>query len=36
NAKTWLSAREKGKLKLVGRDYQVIDGEVVEFKFGAG
>lgn len=33
-AKTWLAAREQGGLRLVGRDYQINDGEVVEFKFG--
>lgn len=30
---SWQKAREKGKLRLVGRDYQLKDGEVVEFKF---
>lgn len=30
---SWLKARKKGRLKLVGRDYQLRDGEVVEFKF---
>lgn len=31
---SWQKAREKGKLRIVGRDYQVKDGEVVEFKIG--
>ena len=29
----WQKARETGKLTLVGRDYQLNDGDVVEFKF---
>lgn len=30
---SWQGAHEKGKLRLEGKDYQVQDGEVVEFKF---
>lgn len=29
---SWQDARERGKLRIVGRDYQVKDQEVVEFK----
>jgi len=29
---SWKSAREKGALKIVGRDYVVQDGDVIEFK----
>lgn len=29
---SWQKTKEKGKLRVVGRDYQVKDGEVVEFK----
>lgn len=28
----WANAREKGKLQLVGKDYMVKDGDVIEFK----
>jgi len=28
---SWGKAREKGKLKLAGRDYRIKDGEVIEF-----
>lgn len=31
-AKSWKDAREKGWLKIVGKDYIVEDGEVIEFK----
>lgn len=31
---SWRSAREKGKIRLEGRDYQVQDGDVIEFKVG--
>jgi ribosome-binding ATPase YchF (GTP1/OBG family) len=27
---SWLKAREEGKLKLVGKEYVVRDGEVIE------
>ncbi len=30
----WLNAREQGKVLSVGRDYQVKDGDVIEFKVG--
>ena len=30
----WKEAREKGKVKLEGRDYLISDGDVVEFKIG--
>lgn len=31
----WKGAREKGKARMEGRDYIMIDGDVVEFKIGA-
>jgi ribosome-binding ATPase YchF (GTP1/OBG family) len=31
----WQEAREKGKVRLEGKDYIVQDGDVVEFKIGA-
>ncbi len=31
---SWQRAKEKGKVRLEGRDYQIKDGDVVEFKFG--
>lgn len=31
----WVKAREAGKVRSEGRDYQIKDGEVVEFKIGA-
>jgi len=34
-AKGWLGAREGGKVQIVGRDYEMKDGDVVEFKIGA-
>lgn len=30
----WVKARETGKVQIVGKDYQMKDGEVVEFKVG--
>ena len=30
---SWQNAREKGWLRLEGKDYKIKDGEVVEFKF---
>ncbi len=30
----WVGAREKGKVQTVGRDYEMKDGDVVEFKVG--
>lgn len=30
----WTGARETGKVQTVGRDYEMKDGEVVEFKIG--
>lgn len=31
-AKSWKEAREKGWLKIVGKDYVIEDGDVIEFK----
>jgi len=31
----WHKAKEKGKVRLEGRDYIMQDGDVVEFKIGA-
>jgi len=31
-AQSWKQAQEKGQLKLVGKDYVVQDGDVIEFK----
>jgi small GTP-binding protein len=31
----WHQAKEKGKVKLEGKDYLVKDGDVIEFKIGA-
>lgn len=31
---SWQKARETGKIQTVSRSYQVLDGDVVEFKFG--
>ncbi len=31
----WLKAREIGKVQIVGKDYVMRDGDVVEFKIGA-
>lgn len=33
NAGGWQPAKQKGKLRLEGRDYLVTDGDVIEFKF---
>lgn len=30
----WSQAKAKGKVRLEGKDYQVKDGDVIEFKFG--
>lgn len=30
----WVRAREKGKVNITGRDYEMKDGDVVEFKVG--
>ena len=30
---SWLEAKKKGRIKMVGRDYQVVDSDVIEFKF---
>ncbi|QQG44194.1 MAG: redox-regulated ATPase YchF [Candidatus Roizmanbacteria bacterium] len=30
----WIKARELGKIQIVGRDYEMKDGDVVEFKVG--
>lgn len=30
----WISARESGKVQIVGKDYEMKDGDVVEFKIG--
>jgi len=30
---SWVKAQKMGKIKLVGKDYEVCDGDVVEFKF---
>lgn len=32
-AGSWQRAREKGWLQLQGKDYKILDGDVVEFKF---
>ena len=31
----WSGAREKGKAQICGKDYEVKDGDVVEFKIGS-
>lgn len=31
----WTKARDAGKVQIVGRDYEMKDGDVVEFKIGA-
>ncbi len=33
-ANGWVGAREQGKVQTVGRDYEMKDGDVVEFKVG--
>jgi len=35
NCGSWQKAGEEGKIRLEGKDYQVQDGDVVEFKFRA-
>ncbi|MCL6628142.1 MAG: redox-regulated ATPase YchF [Armatimonadetes bacterium] len=35
SAGSWAHAREKGKLKLEGREYVIQDGDVLQFKFTA-
>ncbi|MBU6216725.1 MAG: DUF933 domain-containing protein, partial [Acidobacteria bacterium] len=30
---SWSKAREAGKLRVEGKDYEVVDGDVVEFRF---
>lgn len=32
---SWKKAQEQGKIRIEGRDYQIKDGEVVEFKFNS-
>ncbi len=32
----WIIARERGKVKTVGKDYSMKEGEVVEFRVGIG
>lgn len=34
-ANGWVTAREQGLVQTVGKDYEMKDGEVVEFKIGA-
>lgn len=34
-AGSWQHAQEKGKIRLEGRDYEVGDGDVIEFKAGS-
>lgn len=34
-AGSWQAAKEKGKVRLEGKDYLVQDGDVIEFKVGA-
>lgn len=34
NAGGWVNAREQGKVAIVGKDYAVKDGDVIEFKIG--
>ncbi len=31
----WVNARETGKVQTVGRDYEMKDGDIVEFKIGS-
>jgi len=35
NVGGWVKAREQGKVHIVGKDYEMQDGDVVEFKIGA-
>ncbi|MBI5465171.1 DUF933 domain-containing protein, partial [Candidatus Gottesmanbacteria bacterium] len=30
---SWQKAADSGKIRLEGKDYQVQDGDVIEFKF---
>ena len=30
---SWSKAREQGKMRLEGKDYEVVDGDVLEFRF---
>ena len=30
---SWAKAREAGKLRIEGKDYEVVDGDVLEFRF---
>ena len=34
DANGWVKAREQGKVQIVGKDYEMKDGDVVEFKVG--
>jgi hypothetical protein len=34
NCKGWVKARELGKVQITGKDYEMKDGDVVEFKVG--
>ena len=29
----WLSAKNKGKMRLEGKDYNVKDGDILNFRF---
>jgi len=31
----WKNAREKGKVRQEGKDYEILDGDVIEFKIGS-
>ena len=35
NSGGWKGAREKGKARLEGKEYIVVDGDVIEFKIGS-
>jgi hypothetical protein len=30
---SWSAARDVGRLRVEGKDYEVVDGDVVEFRF---
>jgi hypothetical protein len=30
---SWSKARDVGKLRIEGKDYEVVDGDVLEFRF---
>ena len=32
---SWAKAREVGKLRIEGKDYEVVDGDVLEIRHGA-